>query len=400
MDVKCIVEKYKAPFYLYELKELRARTELVRDSLPGIAVCYAMKAAPVLAPYMAEYADRLEVCSPGEYEICIRNGVSPDRLLVSGVNKTYDSMKRILSLGGADGAFTIESEKHFDILEKCAAEEEIKLDCYVRLSSGNQFGVDEDTFKTICQKVIDSSNLNLVGIHFFSGTQKKLAKIESELHFLADFGKTLKAEFGQSLELEYGPGLGIDYFVDPKGGTADDVDETTLKALNGIIEDTGLKEIYGAVTFEHGRFLAATSGKYFTAVNDLKNTNGANYVILDGGIHQINYFGSMAGMKVPYIDVVKMGADSVAAEGDVQAYTLCGSLCSVNDVLVRSVQLPTLEIGDVLCFNKCGAYSATEGISLFLSRDIPAIVVELETGETQLVREHREINGLNDGTAK
>ena len=61
MDVKCIVEKYKSPFYLYDLKELKARTDLVRDSLPGISVCYAMKAAPVLAPYMAEYADRLEV---------------------------------------------------------------------------------------------------------------------------------------------------------------------------------------------------------------------------------------------------------------------------------------------------------------------------------------------------
>ncbi len=400
MDVKCIVEKYKSPFYLYDLKELKARTDLVRDSLPGISVCYAMKAAPVLAPYMAEYADRLEVCSPGEYEICIRNGVSPDRLLVSGVNKTYESMKRILDLGGEAGAFTIESEKHFEILEKCADAADIKLDCYVRLSSGNQFGVDEEVFKSICQKVIASPNLSLVGIHFFSGTQKKMSKIQSELQFLMELGKTLTEELGQGMELEYGPGLGIDYFVDPKGGSSEGVDEEALSKLNSIIEETGIREVYGAVTFEHGRFLAATSGKYFTAVNDLKDTNGANYVILDGGIHQINYFGSMAGMKVPYIDVIKMGNDSGAVNDQVAAYTLCGSLCSVNDVLVRSVQLPTLEIGDVLCFNKCGAYSATEGISLFLSRDIPAILVALETGEVRVVREHMEINGLNDGTAK
>ena len=395
MALRDIVEKYKTPLYLYDLKELKARTELVRESLPGISVCYAMKAAPVIAPYMSKYADRLEVCSPGEYEICIRNGVAPEKLLVSGVNKTEESISRILSLGGAAGHFTIESEKHFKILESLASEN-VQPSCYVRLSSGNQFGVDEESFKSICKKVIDSPNLNLTGIHYFSGTGKKLNKIESELRFLADFGKSIQEEFGQSLELEYGPGLGINYFVDPKNESKDDIDLVTLKDLNNIVEETGIKDIYGAVTFEHGRFLAATSGKYFTSVNDLKKTDGANYVIMDGGIHQINYYGSMAGMKNPYVDVIKMQGTNTTEEN----YTLCGSLCSVNDVLVRSIKLPTLEIGDVLCFNKCGAYSATEGISLFLSRDIPAILVALETGEVRLVREHMEINGLNDGTAK
>ena len=47
-------------------------------------------------------------------------------------------------------------------------------------------------------------------------------------------------------------------------------------------------------------------------------------------------------------------------------YTLCGSLCTVADVLVREVKLKKLELGDVLEFGHCGAYSVTEAPALFL----------------------------------
>lgn len=46
-------------------------------------------------------------------------------------------------------------------------------------------------------------------------------------------------------------------------------------------------------------------------------------------------------------------------------YTLCGSLCTVADVLVREVKLKKLEIGDILEFAHCGAYSVTEAPALF-----------------------------------
>ena len=391
-----LINKYGTPFYLYDIPELKKRVDMMKGHQEDIGLCYAMKASPVLAGYIAPFVDRLEVCSPGEYEICVRDKVAPEKILVSGVNKTKESMMRILSLGGEAGMFTIESREHLNILEEVAGQfvkNKNKLKCYIRLTSGNQFGVDKDTLEELAGKVMASEHLEFVGIHFFSGTQKNLKKIEAELTELTQYGVKLSEKFGGKISLEYGPGLSIDYFnYDPSDEKEMYLhNESYLTELMDIVDKTGIKNSYSDITFEYGRYIVATCGKYFTGIADVKTNNGTNYAILEGGLHQITYFGSMAGMKVPYIEY--MGD----AGTETQDYVLAGSLCSVNDILVRKISLPKLDIGDTLCFNIAGAYCATEGISLFLSRDIPAIVIRDMEGTEKIVRNHTETNTFNGG---
>ena len=142
----------------------------------------------------------------------------------------------------------------------------------------------------------------------------------------------------------------------------------------------------------------------------------------------------MAGMKVPYIDVIKMSANDDTLSGDGKKssdsgstdadkltqdsgstkadkltqnpdspdesaeYVLAGSLCSVNDILVRKAVLPELKKGDVLSFDLAGAYALTEGIALFLSRDLPAILIR-DNDDIRIIRDHIETNPINDGSA-
>ncbi|MCR5213545.1 MAG: hypothetical protein K6E10_03955 [Eubacterium sp.] len=420
-----LIKKYKTPFYLYDIGEVKKRLSMMREHQGDIGLCFAMKAAPLLAGYIHPYVDRLEVCSPGEYEICARDNIKPEQILVSGVNKTYESMTRILSLGGAKGYFTIESPEHFNILEKCASDTRIsqRLKCYVRLTSGNQFGVDKASLEALCQKIIDSEYLDLMGIHYFSGTQKSLKKIEKELILLSQYGNELKEKYGRGLSLEYGPGLGIDYFLPKNGEGKNESDnssydntscdksdfdnnlylfnESDLTKLMDLVEKTGIRKVYSDITFEYGRYIAASCGKYFTGIADVKTSDGTNYAILEGGIHHITYYGSMAGMKIPYIDYIKT-SDRKAKDlpdytEDYRDYVLAGSLCSINDIVVRNICLPRLDIGDTLCFNLTGAYSATEGMALFLSRDIPAIIVRDIEGKEIIVRNHIETNTFNGG---
>ncbi len=415
-----LIKEYGTPFYLFDTLQLKKRIEMIKEHQTGIRLCYAMKAGPYLTKYAAKYVDRLEVCSPGEYEICVRDGIAPEKILVSGVNKTRVSIKRILSLGGAAGFFSIESPEQLDVIENAAREfldsnESFsgKLRCYIRLSSGNQFGVDKKTFEELCEKVINSEVLELVGIHYFSGTQKSLKKIEKELSELAEFGEKLNEKFGdrlgdstkKKLSLEYGPGLGIDYYRNDDSMLGEEelpgYNESYIEELMKLVENTGLRKVFGKMTFEYGRYIAATCGRYFTSVVDVKKTDDTNFAILDGGLHQITYYGSMAGMKVPYVDLIPGNGKVVASDEEGsnmnEDYVLAGSLCSVNDILVRRIALPTLDIGDTLCFNLAGAYCATEGISLFLSRDLPAIVIRDEDGAETLIRDHIEINTFNGG---
>ena len=57
------------------------------------------------------------------------------------------------------------------------------------------------------------------------------------------------------------------------------------------------------------------------------------------------------GLKVPVTVNLSALADGMRTH-DTRSWTLCGSLCTVNDVLVREFELESLEMGDVLAFAK------------------------------------------------
>ncbi|MCR4690696.1 MAG: alanine racemase [Lachnospiraceae bacterium] len=404
-EYKKLAEAYKTPFYLYDEKWLKNRVLMTREKLPGIRTCYAMKAAPMLASFMGGIADRLEVCSPGEYEICLRAGIEPEKLLISGVSKTTESMQRLLSTGGERATFTIESESQMKILSALAGEKGLELPCYLRLSSGNQFGVGREEFLSLTRQIQADPHLRFAGVHFFSGTQKNGKQREKELTMLAGFAKEIEEITKEKPALEYGPGLSVAYFVTEKDNKKDaagkdpeelegEMARAALEELSDMVISSGIREAFSDITFEHGRFLAAGSGVYATGITDLKTTEGTSYVITDGGLHQISYFGSMAGMREPYITALTAAGEE---EGTFD-YMLAGSLCSAHDVLVRKVSLPKLSSGDTLLFHLAGAYCGTEGMSLFLSRDLPAVLVKGEDGSVVTLRGHMGTDRINDGT--
>ena len=92
-------------------------------------------------------------------------------------------------------------------------------------------------------------------------------------------------------------------------------------------------------------------------------------------------------MQVPPISIYRAAGVEFTELPDTD-YTLCGSLCTVADVLVREVKLKKLELGDVLEFGHCGAYSVTEAPVLFLSRQLPAIYAYSKEYGYECLREH------------
>ena len=77
-----------------------------------------------------------------------------------------------------------------------------------------------------------------------------------------------------------------------------------------------------------------------------------------------------------------------------EPWMLCGSLCTTADVLVREAQLPPLRVGAVIAFGRCGAYSVTEGVAVFLSRDMPRVAL-YRGGNFTLVRDRFATDALN-----
>jgi diaminopimelate decarboxylase len=82
-------------------------------------------------------------------------------------------------------------------------------------------------------------------------------------------------------------------------------------------------------------------------------------------------------------------------DGDLKEWTVCGSLCTVNDVLVKQYPFHGLVTGDKLIFEKTGAYSVTEGISLFLSRELPQVLLYSEKDNLRQARGNYPTDVLN-----
>ena len=93
-------------------------------------------------------------------------------------------------------------------------------------------------------------------------------------------------------------------------------------------------------------------------------------------------------MRVPHFDLVS------SEKKEKKVYNLYGSLCTINDVLVKNIELNKLNIGDIFVFKNTGAYSVTEGISLFLSRDLPKVVIT-DKNNMKLVRDVVNTSSIN-----
>lgn len=386
------------PAYLFDVDAFHAQIDKVKRAWDGIGLCYSIKANPFLVGKTSEAIDYLEVCSPGELEICAKRGVDPARIIFSGVNKTKESVQRAMDL--SVGIFTAESILHADLIQNAAVAKGVKVPVLLRLSAGSQFGMSEEDLTEIITAAKNGKvyqNLNLTGIHFFSGTQKKKAvDIEKELNQLSAFLAKLQEDGFTVQQVEYGTGLGVEYFLPSKKKESSKEDLSPEEKDNQLLAEITpiLKQFADQwpLTVEMGRFFAAGCGSYVTEVMDSKTVHEINYVICDGGINQVKYQGQAMGMQQPVIHAIK-AASAQTADGT-KSYTICGSLCTTSDILARGVQLPKLSIGDKLVFEKTGAYSVTEGLALFLSRELPAVYIK-EGDELTLVRDVTQIFELN-----
>lgn len=361
------IHKYSSPLYIYDLDAAGEEVERFRKHLGNnISLCFAMKANPFIVGYMARIVDKIEVCSYGEFLICKKLSLPPEKLLISGVLKETKDLSHILEYCGEKSIYTIESEEQFYFLGKWSNANKKHLKVYIRLTSGNQFGVDEGVFLDLVNKRKEYEYLDIIGIHYFTGTQKRQTKtIEKELCHIDEFIKKIKAETGHTIEhFEYGPGIGVAYF---EGKDVPVHENEGLEKLQEIVSNLSFK---GQVTFEMGRAISAACGVYITQICDKKTNMDINYCIVNGGMHQLNYDGQIKGMYHPFMEV--LSENHIASD---KKWTVCGSLCTFNDVLTSEISLGELEIGDYLVFKNAGAYSVMEGMALFLSHELPAVAL-------------------------
>lgn len=371
------------PSFVFDTDILKKRAGWIKEMIHPAKLCFAIKANPFLVEALEPQVDRYEVCSPGEFHICVERKLPMEKIVLSGVNKEYEDVRYAMEQGVIH--YTAESRSQLELVSRCADELDRQVELLLRVTSGNQFGMSEADVTECIRDREKFPHVTMVGLQYFTGTQKKqIKKIAGEVAYIEDFIQKLEEKEGfVSQELEFGPGLGVPYF------TKDDFeeDEKLLDAFTEIFKEERPYE----VTFEMGRFLTASCGYYLTKIMDQKINDAVNVCIVDGGINHVNYYGQNMAMKTPILSYFPQHE----LEEKETEWTVYGSLCTVADILLKKLVLKDARVGDYLVFHNIGAYSVTEGIYLFLSRKMPAIYLYSEEKGAELVRDQLETWTLN-----
>ncbi len=371
-----LLKTEKTPLYIFDLDELLERIKFLRERLPDkVKLCYAVKANSFILEEVNNAVDRLEICSPGELSICQKLKLPPEKFVISGVYKEAALMEQLIYGENTVGHYTVESMSQFKLLHDTAVKYSKKISLLLRLTSGNQFGLEEREIERLIEQYKDAPFVDIAGIQYFSGTQKNSVKrLRRETEYVDCYINKLQEHYGLEIkELEFGPGFPVAYF------DGEDFDEVHfMEEFSSMISNMSFK---GKIVLELGRSIAASCGTYVTKVVDTKVNHGQNYGIVDGGMNHIVYYGQSMAMKQPVCR--KLFSDK---DGEKEKWNICGSLCTANDILIKQFPLWNLQIGDVLVFSNTGAYCMTEGISLFLTRDLPEIILIKQGNAPQIVR--------------
>jgi len=373
--IKKVAENYGTPTYVFDIPTLKNRIQYLRNVLPKrVKLCYAIKANTFVIKDVESDVDRFEVCSNGEYEICQNKKIVGEKILISGINKDSKLINKIIAESDIR-LFSIESMSQFEALKN--QKENVKI--LIRITSGNQFGINEDECREIIENRAMYPHIEIMGVQYFTGTQKNSMKVlKKELDYMDTFIEKIEQDFNFEVkELEFGTGFPVHYFSN------ENFDEDSF--MNEFSEILNNMKFSGSIVLEIGRSMVANCGMYLTKVVDTKINKNERFAIVDGGMNHLVYYGQFMAMKIPQMDIYPK-RDFTNDSNNNEAWNICGSLCTINDILVKKLEVSNLQIGDILVFKNTGAYCMTEGISLFLSRDLPQVLINDEANNIRVAR--------------
>lgn len=363
--IEDIEQNWGVPFYLFHENKAVKNAEALRECLgKEIQIAYAMKANPWIVKAVSEIADYIEVCSEGELEICREYHIPGSRIVADGVMKDAGLLKKLAEFQVS--RISIDSKEQMEELLKIV-KSHAKMQVLLRVSSGNQFGMEPDEVRECVRMCERKENIDIVGIQYYPGTQRSEARrVDRELEKLLQWIDAIEDIPGFCLrEIEFGAGIGVPYFE------GEDTEGYRL-AMDRVADCVAkLSEKY-RVIYESGRNIAATCGIYVTKVFARKIRKGKRILFCKGGSNHLRYHGGILGVRSP--EVQGIGSHLCGANEECM---VCGSLCNEGDVMIRSCSNLDREItvGDYLIFYGAGAYAATDSPVLFLVMEMPAVLL-------------------------
>ena len=293
VKVQDIAKKYGTPTYCYSYDRLKKNIYNFQKNFRSFSplICFAVKSNTNvnLIREIKKFGLGADVVSKGELMMALKAGVSPKKIVFSGVGKTSEEIsfaveKEILLINA-------ESESEIREINRIAKIKKRKVKIGIRLnpntdaktlsqiSTGkkeNKFGVNEKTFFKLVSFCKSSKNIDLKCLSVHIGSQildykpyeKMLRVVDGIIHKIDH-----KFEF-----IDLGGGMGISYTYKDK--------KLNYKKYSKIIKKF-LKKNKSKIIFEPGRSIIGDTGILISKITYIKKNNSKNFIILDAAMNDL-----------------------------------------------------------------------------------------------------------------
>lgn len=406
-DTVDLAKTYGTPLYVFSQSIIEERCQELRrdfvDKYENVRVAYASKAFSTMAmlKIIEKQGFSLEVLSDGELHTALQAGFPVEKIEINGNNKSMAELEMAIDHGV--GRIIVDSLQEVDLISAMAQEKnktvnilfritpEVNVATHSFISTGqkdSKFGIpiNDDILFPQVQKAIEAAGINFLGFHFHVGSQLS----DNSAHLGAvdialDLVKMVKERFDYEIsELNFGGGFGVRY-------TDEDIRQPFAYFLAPMMDKVLAfceKENYPqpAVVIEPGRSIVAEAGITLHTIGAIKELPGIRkYVSIDGGmtdnirpgLYDANYTGVLANK-----------ADQAPAE----TVTVSGKACESTDILVKDLELPNVETGDIFATFSTGAYGYSMA-SNYNKLAIPAVVL-VKDGQADLIVKRQSLDQM------
>lgn len=387
LAVDKLAEKWGTPLYIYSKRTLLRHIDNLKQAFTSYPtlLAYAIKANSNLTILKQIFGAGLggDLVSGGELQRALRAGGDPQKMVFSGVGKSFDEIK--LGLSENILAFNVESRFELEMITQAAQDlgitarvnlrmnPNISVDTNPKITTGmydNKFGIPETEVIELANHILHSPHVDLIGLACHIGSQMtNLAPLAEAAQRVAQLSKDFMA-MGHNLKVcDMGGGLGIRYHHEAPP-SLEQYAETLIKAIS----PTGLQLI-----IEPGRVLMGNVGILVTQVIGIKATPAKTFAVVDGAMNDL----IRPAMYDSFHEIIPTKLTAEPSD----TYDIVGPICESSDFFGKGREIQKLQAGDYLCIRGVGAYGSTMSSNYNSRPRACEIMVDADTVQTVRKRE-------------
>lgn len=369
-DTVELVEKYGSPLYVIDEATLRAICNDFKNafkSYPHTRMMYASKAlcTSAITKLLDSEGFGFDTVSIGEIYTVLNSGVSLSKVLFNGNNKTEEELD--FAIKNDIGRISVDNFLEVKLISKIAGRYNKHVDVLLRITPGiechtheyiqtgqldSKFGFDLSQLDEVIKDITQNhNNIAIRGLHAHIGSQIFEPQcFHDEIDVLIQEISRVEAKFGIKFdEINIGGGLGVKYTEKDKPPSVNEIADVIIASLEKHIEKYNIEP--PTLYIEPGRSIISTSGVTLYTIGSMKQVpNMTKYVTVDGG---------MSDNPRPSMYQAEYCADVANKMNETQkeVVTIAGRFCESGDILIKDINLPIMETGDILCVYNTGAYN-------------------------------------------